>query len=72
MNYTPSSQVRRRIEKCNSYIVLQAKELAVYMSQVLQDRQLLSNKALHLFLQTSLSMEVLLTCPQLFPPGDPR
>ena len=62
-----SSQVRRRIEKCNSYFVLQAKELAVYMSQVLQDRQLLSNKALHLFLQTSLSMEVLLTCPQLFP-----
>jgi len=38
----------------------QAKELAVYMSQVLQDRQLLSNKALHLFLQTRLSMEVLL------------
>jgi len=37
----------------------QAKELAVYMSQVLQDRQLLSNKALHLFLQTSLSMEVI-------------
>ena len=52
-----SSQVG--IQKCNLYF-LQAKELAVYMSQVLQDRQLLSNKALHLFLQTRLSMEVLL------------
>jgi len=37
----------------------QAKELAVYLSQVLQDKQLLSNKALHLFLQTRLSMEVI-------------
>jgi len=37
----------------------QAKELAVYLSQVLQDRQLLSNKALHLFLQTRLSMEAI-------------
>jgi len=37
----------------------QAKELAVFLSQVLQDRQLLSNKALHLFLQTRLSMEAI-------------
>ena len=37
-----------------------AKELAVYLSQVVQDRQVLSNKALHLFLQTKLTMEVLL------------
>ena len=36
-----------------------AKELAVYLSQVVQDRQVLSNKALHLFLQTKLTMEVL-------------
>ena len=39
------------------------------MSQVLQDRQLLSNKALHLFLQTSFSMEVLLSSPNpIIPP----
>jgi len=37
----------------------QAKELAVYLSQVVQDRQVLSNKALHLFLQTKLTMEAI-------------
>jgi hypothetical protein len=36
----------------------QAQQLAGYLALVLQDRQLLSNKALHLFLQTGLSMEV--------------
>ena len=46
----------------------QAKELAVFLSQVLQDRQLLSNKALHLFLQTRLSMEVLFFSPSQLPP----
>ena len=54
----PASQVRWGLEKVNLHLS-QAKELAVYLSQVLQDRQLLSNKALHLFLQTRLSMEVL-------------
>ena len=41
-----------------SFSCAQAQALAAYLSMVLQNKQLLSNKALHLFLQTGLSMQV--------------
>ena len=58
----PSSQVPYlwKVKRTHHHRSPQAKELAVYLSQVVQDRQVLSNKALHLFLQTKLTMEVLL------------
>ena len=56
----PSSQVQLLWKvKRRHHAPPKAKELAVYLSQVVQDRQVLSNKALHLFLQTKLTMEVL-------------
>ena len=44
----------------------QARALASFLSMVLQNKQLLSNKALHLFLQTGLSMQVT-TIPRTLP-----
>jgi hypothetical protein len=51
----PSLPMRPLLYMCNA--IGRAETLTTWLSQILVDRQLLSNRALHLFLQTELSTE---------------